>query len=69
MGVPKRKNNIDVYGGKETYQGKQVIERRQELLDRITKSDSYLPDSILHEDLGWTFPSLNDKVNKFFKFV
>lgn len=51
MGVPKRKNNIDVYGGKETYQGKQVIERRQELLDRITKSDSYLPDSILHEDL------------------
>jgi hypothetical protein len=51
MGVPKRKNNIDVYGGRETYQGKQVIERRQELLDRITKSDSYLPDSILHEDL------------------
>ena len=51
MGVPKRKNNIDVYGGGETYQGKQVIERRQELLDRITKSDSYLPDSILHEDL------------------
>jgi hypothetical protein len=51
MGVPKRKNNIDVYAGKETYQGKQVIERRQELLDRITKSDSYLPDSILHEDL------------------
>jgi hypothetical protein len=51
MGVPKRKNNIDVYGGRETYQGKQVTERRQELLDRITKSDSYLPDSILHEDL------------------
>jgi hypothetical protein len=51
MGIPKRKNNIDVYGGKETYQGKQVVERRQELLDRITKSDSYLPDSILHEDL------------------
>lgn len=51
MGVPKRKNNIDVYAGRETYQGKQVIERRQELLDRITKSDSYLPDSILHEDL------------------
>jgi len=52
MGVPKRKNNIDVYGdGKETFQGKQVIGRRQELLDRITKSDSYLPDSILHDDL------------------
>jgi len=51
MGLPKRKNNIDVYGGKEYYQGKQLIDRRQELLDRITKSDSYLPDSILHDDL------------------
>jgi hypothetical protein len=52
MGIPKRKNNIDVYSGaKETVQGKQVMERRQELLDRITKSDSYLPDSILHDDL------------------
>ena len=45
MGVPKKKNNISVY------QGKQLVERRQELLDRITKSDSYLPDSILHDDL------------------
>lgn len=51
MGVPKRKNNINVYGGKEYYQGKQIMDRRQELLDRITKSDSYLPDSILHDDL------------------
>jgi hypothetical protein len=51
MGIPKRKNNIDVYGGKESYQGKQLMDRRQELLDRITKSDSYLPDSILHDDL------------------
>ena len=51
MGIPKRKNNIDVYGGKENYQGKQLMDRRQELLDRITKSDSYLPDSILHDDL------------------
>ena len=52
MGIPKRKNNIDVYGGaKESFQGKQVMERRQELLDRITKSDTYLPDSILHDDL------------------
>jgi hypothetical protein len=51
MGIPKRKNNIDVYGGKEYYEGKQIVERRQELLDRITKSDSYLPDSILHDDL------------------
>jgi hypothetical protein len=51
MGIPKRKNNIDVYGGKEYFEGKQIVERRQELLDRITKSDSYLPDSILHDDL------------------
>lgn len=51
MGIPKRKNNINVYGGKEYYQGKQLMDRRQELLDRITKSDSFLPDSILHEDL------------------
>jgi hypothetical protein len=45
MAVPKRKNNIQVYKGKE------LTERRQELLDRITKSDSYLPDSVLHDDL------------------
>jgi hypothetical protein len=51
MGVPKRKNNIDVYGGKPSYLGKDVMDRRQELLDRITKSDSFLPDSILHDDL------------------
>ncbi len=23
----------------------------------------------IYEDLGWNFPSLNDKVNKFFKFI
>lgn len=51
MGLPKRKNNIDVYGGKEYYQGKELMDRRQELLDKITKGDSYLPDSILHDDL------------------
>ena len=45
MPLPKRKNNISIYGQKE------LTERRQELLDRITKSDTYLPDSILHDDL------------------
>ena len=46
MSLPKkRKTNIQVYTGKE------LLERRQELLDRISKSDSYLPDSILHDDL------------------
>ncbi len=45
MGIPKKKNNIQVYLGKE------LLPRRQELLDFITKSDPYLPDSILHDDL------------------
>lgn len=45
MGYPKRKNNISVY------QGNELVERRQELLDKITKGDSFLPDSVLHDDL------------------
>lgn len=45
MGIPKRKTDISVYKGKE------LTARRQELLDKITKSDTYLPDSILHDDL------------------
>jgi hypothetical protein len=49
MSTPKRKNNISIYTQKE------LLERRQELLDRITKSDSYLPDSILHDDLDYGF--------------
>lgn len=51
MGLPKRKNNISIYGNKPTLLGEDITNRRQELLDRITKSDSYLPDSILHDDL------------------
>ena len=53
MGIPKRKNMINVYGDKETYQGENIGKRRQELLDMITKSDSFLPDSILHDDLDY----------------
>lgn len=49
MAVPKVKKSISIY--KE----KQLTERRQELLDRITKSDSYLPDAILHDDLDLGF--------------
>lgn len=47
-----RKNNINVYRqvGTEPTE-KELIPRRQELLDRITKSDTYLPDPILHDDL------------------
>lgn len=45
MGYPKKKNNISVY------QGKQLVDRRQELLDKITEGDSFLPDSVLHDDL------------------
>ena len=51
MGIPKRKNMINIYGGKDTYQGEGIMKRREELLDVITKSDSFLPDSILHDDL------------------
>jgi hypothetical protein len=51
MGIPKRKNNINVYGSKDTYYGESVLKRREEILDMITKSDSFLPDSILHDDL------------------
>jgi hypothetical protein len=49
MGIPKRKTNISIYTEKV------LTERRQELLDRITKSDVYLPDSILHDDLDKGF--------------
>jgi hypothetical protein len=66
MGIPKRKNNINVYGKKEKVRGQDVIDRRQELLDRITKSDSYLPDSILHDDLDG---GMLDFVKKNFKVV
>jgi hypothetical protein len=51
MGLPKRKNNISVYGDKPIFLGQDIVNRRQQLLDRITESDSYLPDSILHDDL------------------
>jgi hypothetical protein len=60
MGVPKRKNNIQIYKGKE------LTGRRQELLDRITKSDTYLPDSILHDDLDM---GMLDFVNTNFKVI
>jgi len=60
MGVPKRKNDIQIYKGKE------LTGRRQELLDRITKSDTYLPDSILHDDLDM---GMLDFVNTNFKVI
>jgi hypothetical protein len=66
MGIPKRKNMIDVYGSKNTYEGEHIGKRRQELLDRITKSDSFLPDSILHDDLD---RGMLDYVKNTFKVV
>ena len=60
MAIPKRKNDISVY------QGKELVERRQELLDKITKSDSFLPDSVLHDDLDLgmlDFVKNNFKIN------
>ena len=44
MSFPK-KNDIKIYTDKE------ITERRQELLDSITKSDTNLPDPVLHDDL------------------
>jgi hypothetical protein len=42
----KNKNNINVYA-----KSNNALERRKELSDEILKSDVYLPDSILHDDL------------------
>ena len=51
MSLPK-KNNINVYRQVGTEpSSKEGLERRQELLDKIIKSDTYLPDDILHDDL------------------
>ena len=66
MGIPKRKNNINVYGGKDTYYGEGVLKRREELLDMITKADSFLPDSILHDDLD---KGMLDYVTETFKIT
>ena len=64
MAIPKRKNNIDVYNMKKDMYSAPV--RRQELLDSITKSDSYLPDSILHDDLDM---GMLDFIKENFKIV
>ena len=66
MGIPKRKNMINVYGNKDTYEGEHIGKRRQELLDKITKSDSFLPDSILHDDLD---KGMLDYIKDTFKVV
>ena len=50
MGIPKRKNDIKVYGANQNINSA-VLGRRKELLEEIIKSDTFLPDSILHDDL------------------
>jgi len=60
MGYPKRKNDIQIYKGKKN------TDRRQELLDRITKSDTNLPEPILHDDLDL---GMLEFVGKNFKVV
>lgn len=61
MSVPKKfKNNIEVYTNKE------LLPRRQEILDSITKSDTYLPDTILHDDLD---RGMLDYAEKNFKVI
>jgi hypothetical protein len=66
MGIPKRKNMINVYSNKDTYEGEHILKRREELLDKITKSDSFLPDSILHDDLD---RGMLDYIKETFKIV
>lgn len=58
----KFKNNIDVYVGNK----KELLPRRQELLEQITKSDTNLPDTILHDDLD---RGMLDYVEKEFNVV
>jgi hypothetical protein len=60
MGIPKRKLNVNLYPEKI------LGERRQELLEKITKSDTYLPETILHDDMDMGFL---EYVNKNFKVV
>ena len=45
MSIPKQKSNVKIYPQKI------LTDRRNEMLGEITKSDVYLPDSILHDDL------------------
>lgn len=44
MSLP-RKTDLKIYPQKE------LLDRRQELLDNITEADTYLPDAVLHDDL------------------
>ena len=60
MAFPKIKTNLKIYKEKE------LLEKRQELLDKITKSDTYFPDSILHDDLD---SGMLDYVKENFKVV
>ena len=50
MGLPKRKTDIKVFGVSQNTDNS-VIGRRKELLEEITKSDTFLPDSIMHDDM------------------
>ena len=60
MPIPKRKTQISIYKEKE------LTPRRQELLDKITKSDTNLPDSIMHDDLDM---GMLDYIKENFKVV
>ena len=62
--------NIDVIG----FTGNDpdfIVKLIDEFADREEGFESTLLNKLksIYEDLGWSFPSLNDKVNKFFKFV
>ena len=52
MALPKKsKNDIQIYEDNKYRQPENITGNRQALLDRITKSDVFLPDAVLHDDL------------------
>jgi hypothetical protein len=60
MPLPRRKTDIQIYKGKE------LTDRRQEMLNMITKENTYLPEPILHDDLD---RGMLDFINNNFKIV
>ena len=62
--------NIDVIG----FTGNDpdfIVDLIDKFADREEGFESALLNKLkgIYEDLGWDFPSLNEKVNKFFKFI
>jgi len=48
-----------------------IVELIDKFADREEGFESTLLNKLkgIYEDLGWSFPSLNEKVNKYFRFI